>query len=71
MNADHHIIRFPSQHTACVWLAREGPAWLVLARDHGWLHGDYASARADALWLSKNLGLAVRRAANVAARQSP
>lgn len=70
MNAASAIIRFPVRNAACIWLTREEDAWLVLARDHGWLHGDYASALADALWLSKNLGLAVRRASHVEARQS-
>jgi hypothetical protein len=34
-----------------------GPdGWLVLARGHGWLHGSLDQARADARWLSRNLG---------------
>jgi hypothetical protein len=54
-------IRFPTRRSVAVWLTREGPAWLVLAGDHGWLHGDHAAAVADAEWLSENLGFVVRQ----------
>jgi hypothetical protein len=37
-----------------------GGAWLVLALEHGWLHGERSTAIADAQWLSRNLGLPVR-----------
>lgn len=56
------ILPFPARHTACVWLMREEPAWLVLTRSHGWLHGSYEAALADARWLARNLGLTVRHA---------
>ena len=55
------IERFPMRRAACIWLLREtGGAWLVLARDHGWLHGNRCTALADAQWLGRNLGLPVR-----------
>lgn len=55
------IERFPMRRAACVRLLREtGGAWLVLALEHGWLHGDRRSAFADAQWLGRNLGLPVR-----------
>jgi hypothetical protein len=53
-------VRFPARF---VWVLREDAAWLVLAGSHGWLHGDYHTARADAQWLAQNLGLPVRSAA--------
>jgi hypothetical protein len=56
------VVRLNPRRSAAVWVTREGPAWLVLACDHGWLHGDYHSALTDARWLSENLGLAVRSA---------
>ena len=58
-----HIIRFPARNAAAIFIseAAEG-GWLVLARDHGWLHGDRRSAIADAQWLAWNLGLPVREA---------
>jgi len=55
------IERFPMPHSAVVWLLREASgAWLVLARDAGWIHGDYRSALADAEWMARNLGLPIR-----------
>jgi hypothetical protein len=54
------IVRFPPRRAMCVWLTREGPAWLVLARGHGWLHGCYESALTDARWLAQNLGFTIR-----------
>jgi hypothetical protein len=62
MFPEHRVVRFPARRAACVWITREGPAWLVIAREHGWLHGDYPAALGDARWLSKNLGLPIRRA---------
>jgi hypothetical protein len=60
MSADR-IVRLDPRRERAVWLSRDREgAWLVLDRDHGWLHGDYSSALEDALWLSENLGLAVR-----------
>jgi hypothetical protein len=56
------VYRFPMRRMAYVWLLREtSGAWLVLARDHGWLHGSYLAALADAQWLARNLGLPIRR----------
>jgi hypothetical protein len=56
-----HIIRFPARNAAAIFIseAAEG-GWLVLARDHGWLHGDRRSALADARWLARNLGFSIR-----------
>jgi hypothetical protein len=58
-----NIIRFPARNAAAIFVseAAEG-GWLVLARDHGWLHGDRRSALADAQWLARNLGLSIREA---------
>jgi hypothetical protein len=54
------IERFPPKRASCIWLLRADDAWLVLAREHGWLHGDYRAALDDARWLARNLGLPVR-----------
>lgn len=56
------VVRFPTRRAVCVWLLREtsSGAWLVLAREHGWLHGDFNSALADARWLAASLGLPIR-----------
>jgi hypothetical protein len=53
-------IRFPMRRSQAVWIAAEGPAWLVLAREHGWLFGSRREADIEARWLSSNLGLPVR-----------
>ena len=45
------ILPFPFFH---VRIVREGPAWLVICRDHGWLH-----ASANAYWLTKNHGVPI------------
>ena len=50
------ILPFPIRH---VRIAREGPAWLVISRDHGWLHGSRADAAADARWLANNHGVPI------------
>ena len=42
------VERFPMRHAVCVWVLREADGWLVLAREHGWIHGDYDAALADA-----------------------
>jgi hypothetical protein len=55
------VIRFPARNAAAIFV-REAPegGWLVLARDHGWQHGDRAAAIRDAQWLAKNLSLPIR-----------
>jgi hypothetical protein len=60
---DPNVIRFPMRRSVAVWITRDGPAWLVLAGDHGWLHGSHADADRDAQWLSRNLGIPVRTVA--------
>lgn len=65
------VVRFDARRSAAVWLAREGAAWLVLARGHGWLHGSYHEALADAVWLSENLGFVVRRARDAGNQTEP
>jgi hypothetical protein len=57
-------LRSPSRHPA-VWITREGKAWLVIAGDHGWLHGDYASALRDAQGIAKGFGCTIRVASTV------
>jgi hypothetical protein len=39
---------------------RDGDGWLVLARDHGWLHGSRSDALEDAAWLASNPGFPIR-----------
>jgi hypothetical protein len=53
------ILPFPQRGPWKVELLREGPAYLVRARDHGWLHGSFVDALADAQWLAACAGVAV------------
>jgi hypothetical protein len=54
------IVRFPARHSKAIFILPGPDGWLVLARDHGWLHGTLDGARADARWLARNLGLPIR-----------
>jgi hypothetical protein len=60
MSVAANLERFPPRRFAVVWLLLDCGEWSVLARGHGWVHGSYGSAIADAQWLSKNLGLPIR-----------
>jgi hypothetical protein len=62
MTAAARVVRFPTRRCAAVWILEHDGGWLVLARDHGWIHGDRRSALADAQWLARNLGLPMREA---------
>jgi hypothetical protein len=53
------LLEFPRRRAAVIRLHRADDGWLVVARQYGWLHGDLASARADAAWLSDNLKMPV------------
>ena len=58
------VVRFPLHRLRAIWvlpLAELG--WLVLHGAHGWLHGDYGDAIADAQWLAANLGFPIWEAA--------
>jgi hypothetical protein len=63
-----NILRLDPRRSPAVWVARvERPAgWLVVAADHGWLHGSYRDALADARWLAKNRGFVLRDRREVA-----
>lgn len=52
MTPASHAIRLP-----VVRIEREpGGGWLVIFGQHGWLHGDRASALADKRWLDRQRG---------------
>jgi hypothetical protein len=54
------VIQYPKRASFEVLIMREGEAWLVLARDHGWSHGDRTDALTDARWLAENFGVGIR-----------
>ena len=41
----------PARRFAAVRVVRYEDTWLVLAGEHGWLHGDRGDALADAQWI--------------------
>ena len=53
------IIPFPVRGPFNVLVMRDEGAWLVVARDHGWLHGNRRSAIRDAKWLAEGFGVAI------------
>jgi hypothetical protein len=53
------ILHFPQRGPFNVTVAREGPAWLVVTRDHGWLHGSRDAALADAKQIAGGFGVAI------------
>jgi hypothetical protein len=59
------VLQFPRRGPFRIEILREGEAWLVRARAHGWLHGSYDAARADAEWLANNFGVGIADGAQV------
>jgi hypothetical protein len=57
------IIRFPKRGPFAVHVVGDGAAWLVVCRDHGWLHGNFVDAFNDAVAVAASFGVAVRVAA--------
>jgi hypothetical protein len=60
MSITANIERFPPRRSAVVWLLRHAGEWLVIGGAHGWSHGDFHSALADARWLARNLEMPIR-----------
>lgn len=54
------IIPFPPRGPFTVHVEREGAAWLVICRDHGWLHGDRRKAIFDAIEIASGFVVALR-----------
>jgi hypothetical protein len=54
------ILKFSERGPFTVRVEREeDTAWLVICRDHGWLHGSHHEALADAEWIARGFGVAV------------
>jgi hypothetical protein len=51
-----NVVRFPMRRSPAAWITREGPAWLVIAGDHGWLFASRDEAHRKTRWLSRNRG---------------
>ena len=53
------VIAFPQRSPLVVRVEREGPAWLVTCRSHGWLHGSHHEAVTDAKAIARGFGVVV------------
>ena len=53
------IIKFPERGPFAVRIEREDSAWLVICRDHGWLHGSRLEALAVASTIARGFGVTV------------
>jgi hypothetical protein len=57
------VIPFPARGPFSVHIIRDGHAWLVVFRDHGWLHNNLFDAVNDACEMAEGFGVDVRVAA--------
>jgi hypothetical protein len=53
------VLRFPERGPFAVRIEREDSAWLVVARDHGWMFGSHHEALADAERIARGFGVVV------------
>ena len=53
------VIPCPPRNPFTISVERDGPAWLVVCRKHGWLHGDRRSAIAEAKMLARGFGVGI------------
>ena len=53
------VIAFPQRSPFVVRVERDGPAWLVTCRSHGWLHGSHHEAVTDAKAIARGFGVVV------------
>jgi hypothetical protein len=53
------ILKFLERGPFNVRVEREDAAWLVICRDHGWLHGSRDTALVDAEQIARGFGVAV------------
>jgi hypothetical protein len=54
-----NILPFPPRGPFAVHVEREDEAWLVICREHGWLHTSRHEALADAASIARGFGVAV------------
>lgn len=56
----NNIVPFPQRAPFAVRVEREQAAWLVVCRDHGWLHASYRAALAEATAIARGFGVVVQ-----------
>lgn len=57
----NNVIQFPQRGPFAVRVERDGVAWIVVCRDHGWLHGDERNAIRDAESIAHTFGVGVAK----------
>ena len=61
MTISNNVIPFPPRGPFCVRIVRDAEAaWLVICRDHGWLHADRRDAIEDATAIAATSALPSR-----------
>jgi len=63
--------RFCRRDALCIEVLRDDEAWLVRVGEHGWLHGSFADAIADAAWLANNLVATITILTNLQPQEIP
>lgn len=60
-----NILPFPTRGPFEIRIEREAGAdgWMVIARSHAWLHGDFYAAKAEARIIARGFGVSVRSSA--------
>ena len=53
------VISFPPRAPFAIYVQKIEDVWLVLCRDHGWIHADRLEAIADASYIARGFGAAV------------
>ena len=53
------VLRFPPRGPFIITVKPEECAWLIIARDHSWLHDSQREAVADAFEIAAGFGVAV------------
>jgi hypothetical protein len=61
MSRTAQIISFPPRGPFVVRILRDGVAWLVVCRDHGWLHGGLDHAIDDADEIAEGFAVEVKK----------
>jgi hypothetical protein len=61
------ILKFPPRGPFDIRVEREigDDGWVVIARSHGWLHGDFHAALSDARGVAGGWGTVVKSSAGV------
>ena len=54
------VLPFPPRGPFAVYIGRAESAWLVVCRNHGWLHGSFREAFLNAVSIAAGFGVSVK-----------